>query len=235
MPGVEFNADDTTEDLPEPTRRPLARVTVAAVTLAAAAIAIGVAVTHDHRSGPHLVVEPGPSSVPPTRTPSTVLPPSPSSVTLPVQPVVAASAVLNYTGVFTESGSLGSADLTYDFVIANVSTKDVQVSYPITLAGPTPTAVPIVFAGFYDEADAQKHINDSKPPAHRLTTLHPIQPVSLLIRVHVNCRNLGSAGAATNNQPVIQVRIAGFPAPAQLAFSQVANGFDDAVRQMCGV
>jgi hypothetical protein len=225
MADVEFSPDDAAEDLPEPPRRSTRPLGFGLAAVVAAAI--GFAVAHGHDASHH---DATPSATPTATRPRLEVP---APVTTSVY-AISASDVLVSTGVFSSSGSLGSRDFAYNFALVNGSTNDLSISYPIQLVGPDDVVIPVVYAGIYEQAVAAKHLNDSTRPAHRLVRIPPGAAVSLVIRIHINCDNPAMTGRLPNTQPAIQVRLAGFPSPAEFSLSDLASGFDDAILQVCG-
>lgn len=235
VPGVEVIVEDVGDraPFPPPRHRPT-RVLVAAVPVAAAFV-FGVILTREHHD-----VRPSPASAavapvaPPATAPSA---PPPRATSTPARaPAVGGGPAdaLDYTGVFTESGSLGSGELTYDFALVNESMTELRVAYPLRLVGPGDVDIPVMFAGILDQATAARHLNDAVLSAHRLARIPGGSAVSLLLRVHVDCHNPAITAMRAGAAPVIEIALAGVGDPAVFNFADLAGGFGDAVRQVCG-
>lgn len=232
MPDVEFSTDDASEDLPEPRPRSNSRLGIALVVVAVAVTIAAVLIRgqHDSHSTAATTAAPTPTLIRPV--PSAV--PSSSTPSPATLAGAGGSDVLDYTGVFSVSGSLGSADITYVFDLVNESTKAVTIAYPIRLVGPGNVVIAPVFAGMYDQATATSHMNGSAAPAHRLKRIGAGVPESLLIRIHIDCDAFAGTGQSRADEAAIRIDLVGFARPALFTFLNLASGFDDVVRQVCG-
>jgi hypothetical protein len=168
-----------------------------------------------------------PTSAP---APTVTVTASPSaSVAAPVR--VNRSAALDFTGVFSTSGSLGSRTVGYAFGLVNLTAQNLQVRYPIDLIGQDGTTIPTVFAGLYDDSVALDQINSFTPPAHRIDVVRAGSGATLLLSVRIDCNNPAVTAAV---QPFVRITLAGSGAAADFALPRLASGFQDAVSQICG-
>jgi hypothetical protein len=234
MPDIEIWTDEGADD-DENERRanwPAARqpatrrftVVVAAIAAAVAIVVCVVVVRHgDGRRAP--VAQPAATTAVPTAAVSSAATPAPVSTGLDV---------LDYTGVFVESGSLGSAEVTYVFGLVNETAETLPILYPIRIVGRDNVEIVPVFAGIYDHQIATAHMNDFLAPADRLTSFAPVAAESLLVRLRIDCDNRAMAAISPSDQPRIIIRLGGVDEPASFSFADLANGFVDAFRQDCG-
>lgn len=220
---------------PLPPRRPPRAV--AAAIVVTIAVVIGIVLTrgrHDAGPRPAPVAVTAPSATSPASAPAATSPGPSTAAGRGFTNTGPAVDVLDYTGVFTESGSLGSGELTYDFALVNESSRDLRVLYPVRLVGAHDVDIPVVFAGIYDQDAAARHLNDSVLTARRLMRIPAGAAVSLLLRVHVDCDNPAITGTRAGTEPVVEIALVGLLQPVVFTFANLAGGFDDAVRQVCG-
>jgi hypothetical protein len=100
-----------------------------------------------------------------------------------------------------------------------------SVAYPIELRGPGGVTVPTGFAMLLERKTADRYLGFPTGALHPLTRVLPRQPVTMLLRVRVDCRHAAAQERWAKGLPAILIRLDGIPGLASFTFDSGLGGF----------